>query len=98
MSYKKYYETLNMKNADITLVAVCYTQDTSYGFHHCCEYLTIIKKDNNTTFELNKKVFRQYYNRTWERYRFQSVILSALAKLEKSMPSEVYKNAESLIK
>lgn len=97
MSYKKYYKEFGLENNVIKLYAKCYSQDTSYGFHHCCEKLIIVDKDTLLRTELTKKVFCQYLNRTWERYDFESVLLQALDKIKKSSNSDI-KQARQLIK
>lgn len=50
----------------------CKSQDTSYGFRHVCY-------DNR----FNQVAKVCYYNRTWERFRYETVLTQAI---EKSVP------------
>lgn len=52
------------------VVFVCEDEDTRYGFRH-------VLKDS---YGIQCKVC--YYNRTWERYQFQSLLRKAIKKLK----------------
>lgn len=52
----------------------CKSQDTSYGFRHVCY-------DSR----FNQVAKSCYYNRTWERFRYETVLTQAI---EKSVPKE----------
>lgn len=61
----------------------CYGQSTSYGFRHiCCEGFS------NTTEAryIKKDIIAKacYYNRTWERFTYETVLRSAIDKLYES--------------
>ena len=67
-SYKDFKGTINNKNYLFT----CCSQNTSYGFRHLCFY-----KNN----QISKTC---YYNRTWERFEYQTVLEQAIEKLNVS--------------
>lgn len=77
MSYKKY----DYKNFSCTLpnnktiMFVCHTENTRYGFRHLCKNL-------DDYGEYTSK--RCYYNRTWERFEYESVLQDAIEKLPNS--------------
>lgn len=97
MAYKKYYKTFTFQGENITINAICYAQSTSYGFHHCCTDMEILSKTGIDIWQSDKSTFCQYYNRTWERYEFQSVLLKALHRM-KVEPKTVNQEAHELIK
>ena len=67
-------------NKKIDLITVnAWTYETRYSWGHKCNVETII--DNEYDYDYSKIV---YYNRTWETYRFQSVIHKSLRKLNVS--------------
>lgn len=97
MAYKKYYKEFYEYTDKFALTATCYSQDTNYGFHHCCEELHIQTPKN--VYRTETKNFCQYYNRTWECYKFQSVLLDALFKLkEKYTQDEEAQEIFNLVK
>ena len=53
----------------------CYTYETQYNWGH------IVKIYNKDTYYLIGSNKITYYNRTWERYRYQSCILGAIYNL-----------------
>lgn len=97
MAYKKYYKTFTMENELVRIDATCYTQGTSYGFHHCCTDLEVTLKNDDSIWQSDKPTFCPYYNRTWETYQFQSVLLQTLHKMN-IKPETINHEAESLIK
>ena len=64
---------VNGKDYDFT----CYTQSTSYGFRHICT-----EGYNNTTecryIKSDIVAKATYYNRTWERFRYETVLYRAI--------------------
>ena len=51
----------------------CYTQDTSYGFRHiCCEGFS--NTDVCRYVKRNIVAKATYYNRTWERFQYETVL------------------------
>lgn len=59
-----------------TYVINCYGQDTSYGFRHVA-----FLKRNGYEEQLAKAT---YYNRTWERFTYETVLEKAIEKLPKA--------------
>lgn len=58
------------------LFFTCFGQDTSYGFRHVCFKGKLLLPDKS------KQVSKMtYYNRTWERYPFESVLKGAIELL-----------------
>lgn len=55
----------------------CFGQSTSYAFRHICFKGKVLLPDRNK--QVSK---RAYYNRTWERYQFESVLKDAMELLE----------------
>lgn len=75
MTYKKYYETLDLKSDTCRVTARVYSQGTSYGFRHVCEAISFEIFKDKTTIDLpNINIICRYYNRTWECWRFQTVL------------------------
>ena len=62
---------MNLKISD-SLQAKCKSQGNNKGFVHIAELL----RDNQRI----ARVVLQYYNRTWERYTFESALSSLLNK------------------
>ena len=60
----------------------CYTTDTRCGFCHTAHY---VGWDYDMT---DTKV--SYYNRTWERFEYESVLKRAIEKLPKDIQQSVY--------
>lgn len=76
---KKYSEqtfTCTIKGEEIEFY--CYTTDTRYGFCHTC-----VCRSHDTT---NTKV--SYLNRTWERFKYETALASAIKKLPKHLQEE----------
>lgn len=75
MSYKQYnYQNFSceLPNKQVKMF-VCHTENTRYGFRHLCRDIDtgVVSK-------------RCYYNRTWERFEYESVLLDAISKLPKA--------------
>jgi hypothetical protein len=60
----------------------CYTTDTRSGFCHTAHYVGWDYNINDT------KV--SYYNRTWERFKYESVLERAIDKLPSDVRQQVY--------
>ena len=60
----------------------CYTTDTRNGFCHTAHYVGWDYSINDT------KV--SYYNRTWERFEYETVLKRAIDKLPKEIRQQVY--------
>ena len=61
----------------------CYTQDTSYGFRHiCCEGFSNTDVCRYVKDDIIAKA--SYYNRTWERFRYETVLRQAIEKQPKA--------------
>lgn len=71
---RKYYDQKTFKISE-TLTVECQTQNTNYGFRHLA---TLYYKDREL---VEAKVC--YYNRTWEAWNYQTVILEAINKAYK---------------
>ena len=69
----------------------CESQSTRYGFRHLAD----VELYKNHIFT-SSKAKRCYYNRTWENYTFQSVILEGLETLE--LDKKFIKDIDNLIK
>ena len=57
----------------------CYTQDTSYGFRHiCCDGFSNTDVCRYVKDDIIAKA--SYYNRTWECFRYETVLKQAIEK------------------
>ena len=66
-----------VNNKDYTFT--CYTQDTNYGFRHiCCEGFSNTDVCRYVKNDIISKA--SYYNRTWERFRYETVLKKAIEK------------------
>lgn len=94
MAYKKYYETLDLKRDTCRVTARVFSQSTQYGFRHVCESISFeIYKDKAIIDLPGISIRCCYYNRTWERWRFQSVILKTARKYLNDEQYKVIKEA-----
>lgn len=74
MAYKKYgYQSFESEVTGIIYDFECHSERTRYGFRHICELLI----DG----EYAAHVSCAYYNRTWERFTYESVLRKAIDKL-----------------
>ena len=83
MAVKQYdirYFTAKVNGKDI--IFRCYTTDTRNGFCHTAHYVGWGYDINDT------KV--SYYNRTWERFEYESVLKRAIDKLPTDVRQQVY--------
>ena len=62
----------------------CYTQDTNYGFRH------VAFLDNPDRYYETQLAKACYYNRTWERFRYETVLKNAIEKLPKADQQGLY--------
>ena len=60
----------------------CYTTDTRNGFCHTAHYVGWEYEINDTK--------ASYYNRTWERFEYESVLKRAIDKLPEDVRQQVY--------
>ena len=70
--------TLKIGNDDFTFVNE--SEGTRYGFRHIC--VMFINDYHRTT------IYHSYYNRTWETYTYQTVMLEAIQEVM----DEIYEN------
>lgn len=84
MAYKKYYETTELERNGYKVIARVFSQDTKYGFRHVCTDLKIteLQAKRSLVDLCNIHIECRYYNRTWECWRFQSVLLKAVRILQ----------------
>lgn len=80
MAYKLYARELFTAEVNgKEYVFTCYTQNTSYGFRHVC-FRGDINYPQYAKSDLLSKA--SYYNRTWECFRYQTVLREAIQKLD----------------
>lgn len=84
MPYKRSYETIELERNDYIVIARVFYQYTRYGFRHVCTDLNITELQTKRSLVdlCNINIECRYYNRTWERWRFQSVLLKAVSILQ----------------
>lgn len=78
---KKYdYKNFSCKlpNGKIVMF-ICHTENTRYGFRHLC---------HDTDSGITEKCC--YYNRTWERFEYESVLKKAIENLPDNIRGVVY--------
>ena len=83
MAVKQYdvkYFTAKVNGKDIAFR--CYTTDTRCGFCHTAHYIGWEYDVNDTK--------ASYYNRTWERFEYESVLKRAIEKLPSNIRQQVY--------
>lgn len=77
---REYFETdVNGKHFSFT----CYSQGTSYGFRHICT----LGYNNTTVCKYIKDDIiarASYCNRTWERFRYETVLRQAIENLDET--------------
>lgn len=69
--------TVTINNTEYELT--CYYQSTSTGFRHLCFLTSMCKDGEPSTKDYIAKCV--YYNRTWERYTYESVLREAVNKI-----------------
>ena len=84
MSYKKYaFETFYFTSKNGQEYSFrCFSQNTRYGFRHVCEVMDEFVRPV-------VKVSCPYYNRTWERFRYESALLKAARGIPQEHAEEV---------
>ena len=84
MAYKKYYEIIELERNGYKVIARVFSQSTKYGFRHVCTDLKItdLQAKRSLVDLCNTNIEYRYYNRTWESWRFQSVLLKAVSILQ----------------
>lgn len=78
--YNTKYFTAKVNGEEIEFV--CYTTYTSAGFCHTAHYMGWVYNINDTK--------QTYYNRTWERFDYETVLKRAITKLPKHLQESVY--------
>lgn len=75
MAYRFYSKkTFVIEDSNKSITIDCYTQNTTYGFRHVAVRYGFS--------ELSKPIAKRcYYNRTWERYQYESVLKDVIKKL-----------------
>lgn len=76
------HQTFNYGNFKI----YAHTYETQYNWGHVCAIV------DNATYNTISSAKAVYYNRTWERYQYQSVILSAIRNLIDYHKNTLYNN------
>lgn len=76
MAHKQYNRKTYNPTATIEIIA--WTEDTSYGFRH----LVQLSRKNEYGWRIVGQAKACYYNRTWERYDYESVIHDLINKSE----------------
>lgn len=84
MAYKLYGRqvfTAEVQGQEYTFT--CYGQDTSYGFRHIC---TLGWNNTTTCSYIKRDIIAKacYYNRTWERFKYETVLSKATDNLNAS--------------
>lgn len=96
MERKEFYgiTTFLFKNASI--MVQCWSTDGRVGFQHRAK----VYFENYATPYKNKFYKVQYYNRTWEKYRFQSLLMHVLESLknDKAITEEDYNQFKKEVK
>jgi hypothetical protein len=78
--YNTKYFTAKVNGEEIEFV--CYTTYTRAGFCHTAHYMGWVYDINDTK--------QTYYNRTWERFDYETVLKRAITKLPKHLQESVY--------
>ena len=78
--YNTQYFTAKVNGKEIEFR--CYTTDTRCGFCHTAHYVGWDYDINDTK--------ASYYNRTWERFEYESVLKRAIEKLPTDVRQQVY--------
>ena len=88
MAYKQYnHETFSvvLNDADRTsVIFYCHTENTRYGFRHICDF----RRPGEYSFTRAKCC---YYNRTWEHFRYESVLHAAAEKCPPDIAAAIEK-------
>ena len=85
MGYGKLYDRKVFELKDIyknkTVVFTCYTQNTTYGFRHIA---TLGYNDTIDAKYIKSDIVGKasYYNRTWECYKYQTVLKRAISNTD----------------
>ena len=81
MAYKLYGREVFRATVDEQeFTFTCYSQSTSYGFRHiCCEGFS----DTDVAKYVRDDIIAKatYYNRTWERFKYETVLRKAIENL-----------------
>ena len=84
MPYKKYnHQTFHVEHP-FPVVFASHSEGTRYGFRHVCDFRT----DPDPLADWSR-VSCAYYNRTWERFCYESVLRKAIEKFPKEYREEL---------
>lgn len=86
MAYKFYNQesfTINLPGGDFISLH-CSSQSTRYGFRHVCDF----RRPGEYNYTRAKCC---YYNRTWERFRYESVLRAAAEKCPPDIAAAIEK-------
>lgn len=84
MAYSLYGRQFFSAEVDgIEFKFTCYSQDTSYGFRHIC---TLGYNDTTVAKYVKDDIIAKatYYNRTWESFRYKTVLRKGIENLNES--------------
>ena len=75
--------TVNGKEFEFT----CYSQSTVYGFRHIC---TLGYNDTDVCKYIKSDIIAKacYYNRTWERFKYETVLANGIDNLDESQETK----------
>ena len=81
MAYKRYYQLVTMSYEGTEIEATCFAQSTQHGFRHGLTSVCISYSDGSSKIydrtELGLRPFAvNYFNRTWEKRRYDSLFFS----------------------
>ena len=81
MAYKRYYQLVTMSYEGTTIEATCFAQATQHGFRHGLTNVRVSYSDGSSKIydrtELGLRAFAvNYLNRTWEAYKYDSLLFS----------------------
>lgn len=96
MAYKLYgrevFRATTKDGQDFTFT--CYGQGTSYGFRHIC---TLGWNDTDVAKYVKDDIIAKatYYNRTWERFKYETVLRKGIENLDE--PKEVKQELKAIL-
>lgn len=87
MAYKQYnHESFYARINDTDYIFRCWSQRTRYGFRHVCDFRG---GDAWSTWRQAKCC---YYNRTWESFRYETVLRKAINKCPRDHQEELIRD------
>ena len=83
MAYKKYgFEQFHGTAAGVDYLFYCHAENTRYGFRHVCDVRRAGVQDMHASCA--------YYNRTWERFTYESVLKKVIAYYPAAIAAELH--------